>query len=243
MTDAVLTVEDLTVHYGRSMAVAGVDLEVHSAELVAVAGSNGAGKSSLVNALAGWSRGKPTVSGRIMLDGASLATMPSYVRSRRGLVLVPEGKGVFGQLTVEENLLMVSVPVESRGRRYELDDVLDVFPALRERLDAKCATLSGGERQMVAIARGLRAAPSVLILDEPSIGLAPILVGEVLRHIRELVDDGLAVLLVEQNVKASLEVADRLYLLDRGSIAGHGPAAQMRDDPRVVEAYLGGGEK
>src|SRR5690625_4346350 len=210
MTEAVLMVEDLTVHYGRSIAVAGVGLEVRSAELVAVAGSNGAGKSSLVNALAGWSRGRPTVSGRVMLDGSPLATTPSYVRSRHGLVLVPEEKGVFGQLTVEENLVMVSAPVKSRGRRYRLDDVLDVFPALRERLGAKCATLSGGERQMVAIARGLRAAPSVLILDEPSIGLAPILVEELLQHIRELTADGLAVLLVEQNVKASLEVADRL---------------------------------
>lgn len=235
-----LEVAQLHVRYGHSVAIDGVSVEVGAGELVAVAGANGAGKSTLVNAVVGWSRGRPTVTGTVRLDGREVGSVAAHRRAALGLVLVPEGKGVFDGMTVQENLQLVRPPRGAIGRAYSPDEVFDVFPRLRERADARCSTLSGGERQMVAIGRALRAAPRLLILDEPSVGLAPRLVIEVLEHIRALVDDGLSVLLVEQNVKAALEVADRLYLLDRGHVAGSGSAAAMREDERVARAYLGG---
>ncbi|QRP43144.1 ABC transporter ATP-binding protein [Amycolatopsis sp. FDAARGOS 1241] len=234
-----LEVDELRVRYGRSTALSGVDLTVGDGELVAVAGANGAGKSTLVNAVAGWSRGKASATGSIRLAGRDLAALPAHRRTKLGVVLVPEGKSVFERMTVEENLRMVRAPRDAAGRRYEVSDVYDVFPQLPARAQAKCATLSGGERQMVAIGRALRAAPRLLILDEPSVGLAPRLVVEVLEHIRELVAGGLSVLLVEQNVRATLEVADRLYLLEQGRVVGTGPCSEMRDDDRIVSAYLG----
>lgn len=237
---ALLELADLQVRYGHTTALHGVDLTVGERELVAVAGSNGAGKSTLVNAVAGWSRGKPAVSGTVRLDGVDVGGLPAHRRTGSGIVLVPEGKGVFEGLTVEENLELVKPPKKAAGKRYEVAAVFEVFPQLSARATKKCSTLSGGERQMVAIGRALRAAPRLLILDEPSVGLAPRLVLDVLRHVRELVDGGLSVLLVEQNVKATLEVADRLYLLEQGRVGASGPAGEMRDDERIVTAYLGG---
>ncbi len=235
-----LEVNDLRVRYGHSAALHGVDLTVGEGELVAVAGANGAGKSTLVNAVAGWSRGKATVTGQVRLGGENLTGLAAHRRSKLGVVLVPEGKGVFDGLTVEENLRLVQPPTHAHGKRYEISDVYDVFPQLRDRSAARCSTLSGGERQMVAVGRALRAAPQLLILDEPSVGLAPRLVLEVLQHIRALVRQGLSVLLVEQNVQATLQVADRLYLLEQGNVAASGSAADMRDDDRIAAAYLGG---
>lgn len=235
-----LDVTGLQVRYGHSVAIHGLDVSVGERELVAVAGANGAGKSTLVGAVAGWSRGRPAVAGSITLDGRDIGRVAAHRRTGLGLVLVPEGKGVFDGMTVLENLRLVRPPRAAAGRRYSEDDVFAVFPRLRERAGARCSTLSGGERQMVAIGRALRAAPRLLILDEPSVGLAPRLVIEVLEHLRALVDDGLSVLLVEQNVKAALEVADRLYLLEQGRVVGSGSAAAMRDDERVARAYLGG---
>jgi branched-chain amino acid transport system ATP-binding protein len=235
---ALLELAGLQVRYGHTAALHGVDLTVGERELVAVAGSNGAGKSTLVNAVAGWSRGKPAVSGTVRLDGVDVGGLPAHRRTRSGIVLVPEGKGVFEGLTVEENLALVSAPKNAAGRRYEVADVFEVFPQLSARATKKCSTLSGGERQMVAIGRALRAAPCPRA--RPSVGLAPRLVLDVLRHVRELVDGGLSVLLVEQNVKATLEVADRLYLLEQGRVVASGPAGEMCDDERIVAAYLGG---
>jgi branched-chain amino acid transport system ATP-binding protein len=235
-----LEVTGLRARYGHSTALDGVDLTVAEGELVAVAGANGAGKSTLVNAVAGWSRGRVSVSGTIRFDGSDLAGAAPHQRSKLGVVLVPEGKGVFEGMTVDENLRLVRAPKGATGKRYEIDDIYGLFPQLRDRSAARCSTLSGGERQMVAIARALRAAPRLLILDEPSVGLAPRLVVEVLRHVRELVRDGLSVLLVEQNVRATLDVADRLYLLEQGRVAGSGSADEMRDDDRIARAYLGG---
>jgi branched-chain amino acid transport system ATP-binding protein len=235
-----LEVTDLRVRYGHSTALSGVDLSVGDGELVAVAGANGAGKSTLVNAVAGWSRGRANATGTIRLDGRDLAGMSPHRRAKVGVVLVPEGKGVFEQLTVEENLRLVQPPKDATGKRFEVADVYEVFPQLPDRASARCSTLSGGERQMVAIGRALRAAPRLLILDEPSVGLAPRLVLTVLQHVRELVQGGLSVLLVEQNVKATLQVADRLYLLEQGRVAASGAASEMRDDDRIAAAYLGG---
>lgn len=235
----VLEVENLSVRYGRSTALSGIGLSVGSGELVAVAGANGAGKSTLVNAVAGWSRGRASASGVVRLAGRDVSGLSAHKRSRHGMVLVPEGKSAFERLTVEENLRLVRPPREAPGTRYEVEDVYRVFPQLTDRARARCSTLSGGERQMLAIGRALRAAPQLLILDEPSVGLAPRLVVEVLEHIRRLVADGLSVLLVEQNVKATLDVADRLILLEQGHAVGSGSAAEMRGDPRIESAYLG----
>jgi branched-chain amino acid transport system ATP-binding protein len=236
---ALLEVKDLRVRYGHSVAVNGVDITVGDGELVAVAGANGAGKSTLVNAVAGWSRGNASATGEFRFDGRDISGLPAHKRSKHGVVLVPEGKSVFERMTVEENLRLVRPPKDAAGTRYEVEDVYKVFPQLPARAHARCSTLSGGERQMVAIGRALRAAPRLLILDEPSVGLAPRLVVEVLEHIRDLVERGLSVLLVEQNVRATLEVADRLYLLEQGRVIGSGTCAEMRDDQRIVSAYLG----
>jgi branched-chain amino acid transport system ATP-binding protein len=235
----VLDVRDITVRYGNSVAVKGISLTVDDGELLAIAGANGAGKSTLVNAVAGWSRGEPTVSGVVRLRGEDISSLSAQQRSRAGVGLVPEMRGVFGGLTVEENLAMVRPSASATGQ-YSVDDICGLFPQLRDRTHARASTLSGGERQMVAIGRALRSAPSLLILDEPSVGLAPRLVLDILRHIRELTARGLAVLLVEQNVRAALEVADRLSLIEQGRVVASGTAEQMRDDPRTVSAYLGG---
>jgi branched-chain amino acid transport system ATP-binding protein len=235
---ALLEVEELSVRYGNSVAVRGVSFEVAAGELLAVAGANGAGKSTTVNAVAGWSRGRVTVEGTIRLQGRDLGQLSAHKRAGQGVALVPESRGAFGSLTVAENLTLARA---GRGgtRAYTVDEIYDVFPQLRDRRSQQAGTLSGGERQMVSIGRALRAAPALLILDEPSVGLAPRLVVEILEHVKALTADGLGVLLVEQNVRAALEVADRLSLLDQGRIVATGTAAEMRDDPRTVSAYLG----
>jgi len=240
MTDAVLSCRDLTVRYGAKSALDRVSLSVGRGRMVGVVGANGAGKSTLINAFAGWSRGRPAVSGEVLLDGAPMGRLPPHERARRGLLLVPEGKGVFGSLTVPENLALVRPPRETEGRHvFSMDDIYSLFPRLRERLGHKGAALSGGERQMLAIACALRAGPRILLLDEPSVGLAARLILDLLVRMRELVDRGLSILLVEQNVQAALEVVDEVYLLERGRVVTHGPAEAMRGDPRIVEAYLG----
>ena len=237
---AMLEARDIRVQYGHSLAVRGVSVTVERGELVAIAGANGAGKTTFVNAVAGWSRGRPRVEGSVIVAGHDVSRLSAQRRARNGIGLVPEPPGAFGQLTVTENLRMVRPATDGTGKAYSIDDVMDVFPQLRERSSSRAGTLSGGERQMLAIGRALRSAPSLLILDEPSVGLAPRVVLEILHHIKELAAEGLAVLLVEQNVKAVLEVADRLSLLEEGSVVATGTAEEMRDDKRIVRAYMGG---
>jgi len=237
---AVLEAQDLVVAYGGDRALAIPHLSVGAGELVGVVGANGAGKSTLVNSLLGWSRGRPRIAGKIRLGGEDISGLRSFERVRRGLLLIPEGKLVFGTMTVEDNLLAVGGQALHDGRRaYAIDEIYDLFPRLKERRGHLGSQLSGGERQMLGIARALRLGPRALLLDEPSIGLAPRLVSTVLETIRQLAATGLAVLLVEQNVRAAIEVVDRPVLLERGSIVAEGPAAAMRDDPRIAEAYLG----
>jgi branched-chain amino acid transport system ATP-binding protein len=203
-------------------------------------GANGAGKSTLVNALVGWSRGAPRVSGEIVLDGQRVDGWPTHQRIRAGLLLVPEGRLAFGRMTVEDNLSTAFAPQPGPGRRvYSRDEVYDLFPRLKERRRHLGSQLSGGERQMLGIGRALMMGPRVLLLDEPSIGLAPMLVLQVLETMRTLARSGLTILLVEQNVRAAMEVVDRLVLLERGRVVLEGRAKEVGGDPRIAEAYLG----
>lgn len=235
-----LEVRDLRVAYGASVAVRVERLAVEPGTLAAVIGANGAGKSTLINAIANWSRAAPRIDGTVLMDGETVSGLPAHQHVRRGLQLVPEGRGVFMGLSVEENLRGGASPQADRARKaYSLRDVYDLFPRLHERRTNPGGSLSGGERQMLAVGRALRMAPKVLLLDEPSIGLAPRLVSVLLRTIRRLVDGGLTVLLVEQNVRAVMDVTDVVHVLDRGRVVASGPVATMRDDPRIIEAYLG----
>ena len=235
-----LEASGISVRYGGNLAVDGIDVAVPAGSMVGVVGANGAGKSTLINALAGWSRGSPVVRGSVKLGGEPLDGLAPHRRAGRGLVLVPEGKGIFADLTVMENLALVRPPTDTTGRHvFSMEEIFGLFPRLAERRGHKGGMLSGGERQMVAVSRALRAAPRVLLLDEPSAGLAPRLVYELLATMRTLVDRGLSLLLVEQNVRATLELVDELYLLERGKVVARGPAASMKNDPRILEAYLG----
>ncbi|TGE01656.1 ABC transporter ATP-binding protein [Methylobacterium nonmethylotrophicum] len=233
-----LEIADLRVAYGRAEAVAVDRLVVEPGTLSGIIGANGAGKSTLINAVANWSRAEPRVAGSVRLDGEELTGLSAEARVARGVQLVPEGRGVFLGLSVEENLTAVASAGSGR-RAWSVADVYALFPRLRERRANLAGSLSGGERQMLAVGRALRMAPKLLLLDEPSIGLAPLLVSTLLSTIRDLVDDGLTVLLVEQNVHAAAEVTDVLHLIERGRLVAGGPVAVMRDDPRIVEAYLG----
>lgn len=240
MSTPVLSCSDLNVQYGKARALIDVSIALEAAEMVAVVGANGAGKTTLVNALAGWSRGEPRVSGTVRLNGSPVQTLSAVQRARMGILIVPEGKNVFAELTVRESLALVRVPSDRDGRHiYDMDQVMSLFPRLAERMNHRGGMLSGGERQMLSLACTLLGGPRVLILDEPSIGLAPRLVGEMLQKIRELSRQGLSVLLVEQNVRAVLKVVDRLYLMERGQVAGGGRAETMAQDPRLVSTYLG----
>lgn len=240
MSDALLQVRDLQVDYAGNRAVDVHTLSVSRGEMVGVVGANGAGKSTLVNALIGWSRGDPIVRGEVELSGQRITAWSAHERVRAGLALVPEGRLVFGRMTVEDNLTTAFVPRAAAGQRvYSRDEIFELFPRLLERRQHLGSQLSGGERQMLGIGRALMMGPQLLLLDEPSIGLAPMLVSQVLQTLRKLAASGLAILLVEQNVRAALEVVDRLVLLERGRVVLEGPAAQMGSDPRIAQAYLG----
>jgi branched-chain amino acid transport system ATP-binding protein len=238
--NGVLECENLSVRYAGNVALSGIAISVPAGKMVGLVGANGAGKSTLVNAFAGWSRGRAIVSGAVRLGGQGIDGLAAHERVARGLTLVPEGKNIFTELTVDENLALVRPPTDTTGRHtFTTPEIFDFFPRLAERRGHKGAMLSGGERQMLAIGRALLAGPRVLMLDEPSAGLAPRLISDLLSRIRLLVDRGLPVLLVEQNVKAALKVVDHLYLLERGRIVGEGPAGVMAADHRIIEAYLG----
>jgi branched-chain amino acid transport system ATP-binding protein len=233
VSDPLLTIENLAVRYGSVQAVRGIDLRLRAGEVVVIVGANGAGKTSMLNALAGL---VPST-GTVTLAGNRLSSLPAHLRARRGIALVPEGRLLFGELSVEENL-RVAAP---RGSDPDVDieRVLGLFPRLAGRRQQASATLSGGEQQMVAIGRALMMRPSVLLMDEPSMGLAPKVVDEVFAIIRELRDDGQTILLVEQNARKGFEVADRGYVLELGSIVLEGNAAELADNDEVRRAYLG----
>ncbi|MBN9515505.1 MAG: ABC transporter ATP-binding protein [Alphaproteobacteria bacterium] len=231
-----LEVSALRAGYGPIEVLRGIDLSVAAGEIVALLGSNGAGKSTLNNNISGLYR---PFGGNIRFDGKDIAGTPSMQIVEAGLVQVPEGRRVFPNLTVRDNLELGSYRRGKPARAQNLERVLATFPRLRERLRQAAGTLSGGEQQMLAIGRGLMAEPRLLILDEPSLGLSPLLVEEMFALIGRLNADGLAILLVEQNVMQSLTIAHRAYVLENGRIALQGPAAELAEHPGLRKSYLG----
>ena len=229
-----LSVRQLQVTYGGIQAVKGVDLEVNEGELVCLIGANGAGKTSTLNCLGGLL--KPS-GGEIIYQGQDLQRIPTHERVKHGLALVPEGRGIFPKLTVAENLRMGAY---ARSLQVgELEQAYERFPRLFERKEQLAGTLSGGEQQMLAIVRALLSKPKLLLLDEPSMGLAPLMVQKIFETIAEVTKEGVAVLLVEQNAKAALQLAQRAYVMESGNISLSGDAKALAADPRVRAAYLG----
>jgi len=231
-----LEVTGLAAGYGALPVLRGIDFGLSAGEIVAVLGSNGAGKSTLNNTLSGLLR--PSA-GSIRFDGVEIAGVKPAAIVALGLIQVPEGRRVFPNLSVRDNLEMGSYRRGRAHRARNLDRVSTIFPRLRERMDQRAGTLSGGEQQMLAIGRGLMAEPRLLILDEPSLGLSPLLVEEMFALIARIRAEGLSVLLVEQNVVQSLGIADRAYVLEHGQFALTGPAATLMADPRLRQTYLG----
>ncbi len=235
----VLRVDDLHIRYGANEALKGVSLRLEEGEIVTVLGANGAGKSTLLRAVSGL---LPTQSGEIRFQDSSLRKVPAYDIVLRGISHAPEGRKVFATLTTEENLALGAFT--RRGRRTEVEQarerVFGLFPLLKERRRQLAGTLSGGEQQMLAIGRALMSTPRVLLLDEPSLGLAPILVRLIFDIIREINRQGVAILLVEQNAHQALALAGRGYVLETGRITVEGTAAELESNPRIREAYLGG---
>ena len=237
-----LEVRNLSVAYGQHPALQDVSLQVDRGEIVVILGANGAGKSTLLRAVSGICEG--SVEGEVSLDGASLRALGSDEVVERGVALVPEGRGIFGDLTVNENLLLGAYTARARvDEAANLDRVLQLFPKLRERRGQVARTMSGGEQQMVAIGRAMMSAPQILMLDEPSLGLSPLLCKELFQNLSTVKDLGIGILLVEQNAKQSLAIADRGYLLENTRITHEDTAARLATDPAVQKAYLGAGSK
>jgi branched-chain amino acid transport system ATP-binding protein len=232
-----LTVENLWVSYDRIAAVRGVNFVVDEGEIVTLIGANGAGKSTILGAISGL---LPVSQGNLTLAGEDLTSLPAHLRTERGLAHVPEGRMIFGNLTVEENLRLAAYARQDRKVEQDLKKVYTLFPRLDERRRQWGNTLSGGEQQMLAVGRALMSRARLLLLDEPSMGLAPLLVREIFRVIRRLNETGVTILLVEQNARLALEIAHRAYILETGRIVLTGAPQELRDHPQVKAAYLGG---
>jgi len=234
---SLLRLEQLQVAYGGIRAVKGVDLEVNQGELVCLIGANGAGKTTTLRAVTGLVR---AAAGRVLYDGQDITGLKVPEIARRGLALVPEGRGVFAQLTIEENLAMGAYARNDRaGIAADVERAFTLFPRLKERRSQTAGTLSGGEQQMLAIARALMSRPRLLLLDEPSMGLAPLMVERIFEVVRTIAAEGVTLLLVEQNARLALETSHRGYVLEGGLVSFSGRAADLLGDPRVREAYLG----
>jgi branched-chain amino acid transport system ATP-binding protein len=237
--DALLEVRGLTVKYGKVAAVRDVSVRVGRGRITTVIGPNGAGKTTLLSAIAGL---LPCAGGEVLLDGARITGDGVEENAGRGLALVPETRELFTAMSVDDNLLLGAFPLRRAGRRVRaelLEEVFRIFPRLRERRAQLAGTLSGGERQMLALGRALMSRPRLLLLDEPSLGLAPIVVREIFQVIVELRRRGVSVLLVEQNARAALQIADEGFVLETGEVSLAGPAEALAGNPRVVETYLG----
>ena len=234
---SLLEIQGLEVRYGGIRAVKGIDLSVEEGELVCLIGANGAGKTSALKAICGL---LPAAAGTVAYAGRPVTGMPSFRLVREGLVLVPEGRGIFGQLSVSENLAMGAFARDDRAEvKRDLEKTLALFPRLAERGAQSAGTLSGGEQQMLALGRALMSRPRLLLLDEPSMGLAPLMVTKIFEVVRKIASEGVTVLLVEQNARLALQAASRGYVMESGTIALAGAAGALLADPRVREAYLG----
>ena len=234
-----LEIEDLHVHYGAIEALKGMTITVDQGEIVTLIGANGAGKTTTLKTISGL---RPVTSGRILFEGVDLATVPVHRRVEMGICQAPEGRGIFPGMTVVENLDMGTYAMKVSGKRRaeDLDRVFSLFPRLQERRSQAGGTLSGGEQQMLAIGRALMSRPKVLLLDEPSMGLAPKLVAQIFSIITEINDQGTTILLVEQNAAQALQRAHRAYVLEVGRVVKTAAASDLLDDPSVKAAYLGG---
>lgn len=233
-----LKIKNLSVSYGKHAALRGVDVSVDRGEIVVMLGANGAGKSSLLKACAGLVT--PQSDTKINLSGSELTELSAHKIVEAGLALVPEGRGIFGELTVRENLELGAFAKRARAaEKQNLERVIDLFPKLAERLDQAARTMSGGEQQMVAIGRALMSNPDILLLDEPSLGLSPIMTGELFKALAAIRKTGVGVLLVEQNAHQSLAISDRGYLIENGAITGQDTAEALQSDPAVQKAFLG----
>lgn len=242
MSTPILKVTDLRAGYGKAEVLHGLNIEAQRGSVITVIGPNGAGKSTFLNTLMGILPGK----GRIEFDGQSIENLTLEERVMLGIALVPEKRELFGTMSVEDNLVLGGYRQMRIGNAQwlsRLDDVFDLFPRLKERRQQEAGTLSGGERQMLAVGRTLMSRPSVLMLDEPSLGLAPLIVKDIFNIIETLRQTGVTIVLVEQNARAALAVADQGYVLEMGEIGLSGPAAELAQDPRVIDTYLGTAKK
>ena len=233
-----LSIDTLKVHYSGIQALRGVSLEVTKGETVALIGPNGAGKSSLLNTISGLV--KPN-SGNVVFEDTAITGAAPWAVTKTGILQVPEGRRVFAEMTVLENLQVGETALHGREPTYGLDDVFRVFPILQERREQMAGSLSGGQQQMLVIGRGLMGGPRLLLLDEPSLGLAPVIIAQVFSALSELKQQGLTILLVEQNAHLALTASDRAYVLEQGQIVKSGASADLREDPEVAALYLGQG--
>lgn len=233
-----LKLDSVKVSYGAIQAVKGVSLEVRAGEVVTIIGANGAGKSTLLKSIVGL---EPVAGGKVFIDGKDCTQVPAYQRVGLGVAMSPEGRGVFADQTVRENLMLgaYSRRKDPAATQAAIEREFTRFPRLRERQDQLAGTLSGGEQQMLAIARALMSEPRLLLLDEPSLGLAPLIIKDIFEAIRQLRQSGLTILLVEQMAKQALGIADRAYVLETGLITAEGSGRALLDDPKVKAAYLG----
>ena len=235
---ALLEVKDLEVYYGVICALKGISLEVNEGEIVSLIGANGAGKTTMMQSVVGLI---PKKSGSVMFNGQDITKTPCHKIVQLGMTQVPEGRRIFQELSVYENLMMGAYTVRDQQRfKSDLDSILDRFPRLKERRNQIAGTLSGGEQQMLAMSRALMSHPKLLMLDEPSMGLAPILVDQIFEIIKELHASGTTILLVEQNAKKALQIADRAYVLENGKITLSGTGVELAQSDDVRKAYLGG---
>lgn len=238
MADTILTVKDLVVNYGAIRALKGINFDVGKGEIISLIGSNGAGKTTTLHSISNLIKKQ---SGSVVFDGADITSLPAAQIVRRGLVQVPEGRRIFANLSVKDNLEMGAYTRKDKDKtKQDMEHVFELFPRMKERLRQLAGTLSGGEQQMLAMGRGLMADPKLLLLDEPSMGLAPILVDEIFDIIKKINEEGTTILLVEQNAYKAMSIASRVYILETGMIASSGDAKNMIKDPAVKEAYLGG---